>query len=443
MKKLVFPYLLLLSAVAFAQKPFDTPLTLEQAVDYALNHSPGLSVEKMKDEAASIEVEESRLQYIPDIYLSGDLRRNLIIPATPVPAHVFDPSAKEEELMYLKFNSRYNASAGVNLRFDLFNPDNIYRVAEKKHQRRIQEYDTEISKEDVKERVALAYAECVIAEEQQKLLRGDTTYYAEMLRNARQLYLKEKISLSGKNDAHRAYNESLAAYLEAAKIADDRKAELLYLMGMDVTAAHVTSLSLADDIPALLGILETKALPVSDLTSPEVMRQQEVVNLASLRLKSASWKYAPTLTLNGYYGTNYYNHAFSLFHNNYWRGNSYIGLSLKVPVTQSFATSKEVSRLRLQQLMERENLRDIRNSREKERLNELSLLQVRQENYRLNRENWEMSLQNAAAVQLQFEKGHMQQSELLNEKMIMQQNRHRFLQSAYDLFSSLILLGVE
>lgn len=439
MRRTIILYALLFSVTVSAQES----LTLEGAIQRALAHSPALNVEKMKNEAASIEVEESRLQHIPDIYLSGEMRRNLVIPATPVPAHVFDSSAKEGELMYLKFNTKYNSSAGINLRFDLFNPEKINQVAEKKHQQRIQKYDTEISEEDLKERVALAYAECVIAEEQKKLLRGDTTYYAELLCNARQLYLKEKISLSGKNDTHRAYNESVAAYLEAAKIAGDRKAELIYLMGMDVTAANVASLSLAEDIPALLGALEMKALPAYGLTPLEVLRQQEAVDLASLRLKSASWKYAPTVTLNGYYGTNYYNHEFTLFNNNLWRGSSYIGISLRVPVTQSFSTSKEVSRLRLQQLMEQENLRDIRNNREKERLNELSLLQVRKESYRLNRENWEMSQQNEAAVLFQFEKGYIQQSDLLNEKMKMQQNRHRFLQSAYDLFSSLILLGVE
>jgi outer membrane protein TolC len=439
MRRTIILYALLFSVTVSAQES----LTLEGAIQRALAHSPALNVEKMKNEAASIEVEESRLQHIPDIYLSGEMRRNLVIPATPVPAHVFDSSAKEGELMYLKFNTKYNSSAGVNLRFDLFNPEKINQVAEKKHQQRIQKYDTEISEEDLKERVALAYAECVIAEEQKKLLRGDTTYYAELLCNARQLYLKEKISLSGKNDTHRAYNESVAAYLEAAKIAGDRKAELIYLMGMDVTAANVASLSLAEDIPALLGALEMKALPAYGLTPLEVLRQQEAVDLASLRLKSASWKYAPTVTLNGYYGTNYYNQEFTLFNNNLWRGSSYIGISLRVPVTQSFSTSKEVSRLRLQQLMEQENLRDIRNNREKERLNELSLLQVRKESYRLNRENWEMSQQNEAAVLFQFEKGYIQQSDLLNEKMKMQQNRHRFLQSAYDLFSSLILLGVE
>jgi outer membrane protein len=439
MRRTAILYALLFSVAVSAQEPF----TLEEAIQQALANSPTLKVQKMKNKATSIEVEESRLQYIPDIYLSGDMRRNLVIPATPVPAHVFDPSAAEGELMYLKFNTKYNSSAGINLRFDIFNPEKINQVAQKKQQQKLQEYDTEIAEEDLKEQVALAYAECVIADEQQKMLKRDTAYYALLLRNANELYLKDKINLSSKNDAHRAYNESVATYLEAEKIAGDRKAELLYLMGLDITATNVTSLLLADDIPTLLSTLEKKATPTNNPTFREVLRQQEVVDLATLRLKSASWKYAPTLTLNGYYGTNYYNHTLTPFNNNLWRGNSYIGISLKVPVIQSFSTSKEVSRLRLQQLMEQENLRDIRNSQEKERLNDLSMLQLRKENYRLNKENWEMSQLNESAVQVQFEKGYIQQSDLLSERMKIHQSRQRFLQSAYDLFSILITLGME
>lgn len=185
------------SASTFAQEA-DMLFTLEETINYAIEHSPTLNIEKIKLEEANILIKESRLQYIPDIYLTGDIRRNLIIPATPVPAYVFNPSAQEDELMYLKFNTSWNSSAGVNLNYDLFNPEKTHRVAEQQHQFKIQELDSKISQENLREKVALAYAECVIANEQQQLLKGDTAYYASLLNNATNLYLKEQISLSQK-----------------------------------------------------------------------------------------------------------------------------------------------------------------------------------------------------------------------------------------------------
>jgi outer membrane protein TolC len=426
----------LFSAVAFAQETY----TLDKAVTYAMDHSPVLNINKLKLQEASIQVDESKLQYVPDIYLSGDLRRNLIIPATPVPANVFDPSASEGELMYLKFNTKWNSSAGLNMKYDLFNPEKVNSVAKQQHQLRIQEYDTEMSEAELKEKVALAYADCIIAEEQVKLLKDDVVYFEELLDNANQLFKKEQISLSEKNDANRAYNESVSKFLEAEKIAGDRKAELLYLIGKDVTSENIESLFLEEDIPSLLEKVEQKKTSKNILNDLEVLRQQEVTNLASLKVKSAQFKYAPTLSLNGYLGSNYYNNDFSLFNNNHWRGNSYIGLSVMLPISRSLNTTKEVSRLRLQQQMETENLRDIRNKQEKERLNNLSLLQVRQKNYQLSRDSWEMSLQNSKAVQLQYEKGYIRQSDLLNEQQKAGQYRHNFLQAAYDLFNILITM---
>ena len=91
-------------------------------------------------------------------------------------------------------------------------------------------------------------------------------------------------------------------------------------------------------------------------------------------------------------------------------------------------------------MIESENLREIRNNRNKERLKELTLLRVRKENYQLNQQNWEMSQQNSLALQMQFDKGYIQQSDLLNEQQKIKQSRHQFLQSAYDLFSSIISL---
>ena len=437
MQKIVFILILFYSTSTFAQK-VDIMLTLDDAINYAIEHSPTLNIERIKLNEANISIKESQLQYIPNIYLTSDVRQNLIIPATPVPANVFDPSAQEGELMYLKFNTKWNSSAGVNLNYDLFNPEMLNSVAEQQHQLKIQEYDAQLSEEELREKVALAYAECVIANEQQQLLKGDTAYYASLLSNANTLFLKEQISLSQKNDAHRAFNKSLTDFLEAEKIVDDRKAELLYLIGMDVTTDKIESLILQEDIQTLLQKIKQKAQ--SDYSDLEEARQLEVVDLAALRIRSASLKYAPTLTLNGYYGTNYYNNEFSLFNNDYWRGNSYIGLSLKVPITQSINTAKEVSRLRLRKMIESENSREIRNNRNKERLKELTLLRVRKENYQLNQQNWEMSQQNSLALQMQFDKGYIQQSDLLNEQQKIKQSRHLFLQSAYDLLCSLITM---
>jgi len=415
-------------------------LKLEEAIAYALEHAPERIRQKLQVGEAVIRLEEARLQHLPDIYASGDLRRNLIIPSTPVPAHLFDPDASEGELMYLRFNTTWHASAGINLSYDLFSPEKVNRVGEQKQQLKIEQYDEMISEKELREQVALAYAACVIAEEQLHSCKQDTAYYALLLRNAGDRYAKEQLTLVAKNEAQKAFNESVANCLRAEKIAADAKANLLYLAGAEVNPESVAALQLDENIPTLLGKMEQTSSLVPSWKELEMMKQQEMGSLAALRIRSAEWKYVPTLSLNGYLGTNYYNNELRLFNDRYWRGNSYIGLSLKVPISQALSTAKEVSRQRLQQRLEEATLQEICNRQEKERLQEASQLTVQRESYRLSGENLVLSEQNLRAAQLQFEKGYILQQELLSEQLKAQLTRQSYLQAAYDLFTILVTM---
>ncbi len=416
-------------------------LKLEETIAYALEHAPERIRQKLQVGEAVIRLEEARLQHLPDIYASGDLRRNLIIPSTPVPAHLFDPDASEGELMYLRFNTTWHASAGINLSYDLFSPEKVNRVGEQKQQLKIEQYDEMISEKELREQVALAYAACVIAEEQLHSCKQDTAYYALLLRNAGDRYAKEQLTLVAKNEAQKAFNESVANCLRAEKIAADAKANLLYLAGAEVNPESVAALQLDENIPTLLGKMEQTSSLVPSWKELEMMKQQEMGSLAALRIRSAEWKYAPTLSLNGYLGTNYYNNELRLFNDRYWRGNSYIGLSLKVPISQALSTAKEVSRQRLQQRLEEATLQEICNRQEKERLQETSQLTVQRESYRLSGENLVLSEQNLRAAQLQFEKGYILQQELLSEQLKAQLARQSYLQAAYDLFTILVTIA--
>ena len=430
--------LLSLTLLLPAQELRPERLTLEETIAYALEHAPERIRQKLMVDEAAIRLNETRLQQLPDIYASSDLRRNLIIPSTPVPAHLFDPDASEGELMYLRFNTTWNASAGLNLSYDLFNPEKVNSVGEQKQQLKIQQYDEMISEKELREQIAIAYAECVIAEEQLRSCRQDTSYYALLLRNAGDLYEKEQLSLVEKNEIQKAYNESVANCLRAEKIAADTGANLLFLAGAKVTPQTVAALQLEEDIPSLLAKVDQPASTTLTGKELEVMKQNERMSLAALRTRSAEWKYAPTLTLNGYLGTNYYNNELQLFNDRYWRGNSYLGLSLKIPISQSLSTAKEVSRLRLQQRLEEANLLEIRNRQEKERMEEASQLVVLRESYRLSEKNLVLSMQNLKAAQMQYEKEYILQQQLLSEQLKAQLAWQNYLQAAYDLFTGLV-----
>ena len=416
-------------------------LSLNDALLYSLQSSPIQRVRKLKVEESQLKLSQTRTTRIPDVYLSGDIRRNLIIPSTPVPALIMDSNAPEGETIYMKFNTDWNSSAGLHLSYDLFNPDKIGEISEHKQLLKIDEYDSQLSEKTLRADVAIAYAECLIAQEQLQLLTTDTLFYKRLLQNTLDLYQKQKESLIERNKAQVGFNESLSRYLQGKEIENNAIVKLLHLMGQSVTEENIRRLHLSEDIPALYETMVSAGIQSNFKTiSLEEIRQNEVISLAENQLKYATWKYAPTLSLTGFYGTNYYANELNLTKSEFWRGNSFIGLTLKVPITQSLNTANELSQLRVRQQMEMENLRDIRNTRNREWLNEQTSLRTRQKEYILRQENLKMSEQNLKAAEVQSNKGYILENELLSARLELQNARQNYLQAAYDVFSSLVML---
>ena len=85
-------------------------LTLDEAIQWGVNNSPILLSNKLKLQKDEQELSRIRLSNIPDINLSGDLRRNLIIPTTPIPASIMNSAADPDQIVYMKFNTGWNSN---------------------------------------------------------------------------------------------------------------------------------------------------------------------------------------------------------------------------------------------------------------------------------------------------------------------------------------------
>ena len=101
-------------------------LTLDQAIAFSLKNSPELNIQNFKRRQDEQELSRVRQSKIPNIYLSGDVRHNLIIPSTPIPAIMMNPEADPGQILYMKFNTRWTSGTGINLSYDIFNPATFF-----------------------------------------------------------------------------------------------------------------------------------------------------------------------------------------------------------------------------------------------------------------------------------------------------------------------------
>ena len=438
MKKIYFLFLsVLLSLYAQSQEINIEALTLEDAVEYSTIHSPAVNIQRLKEQQEEIKLSQTKLDYLPDVYVTADLRKNIIIPTTPIPATMINPSAPEGELMYMRFNTPWSSGAGLNLAFDIFNPEMIGRKSEQEKLLKISELGLQIAENELRANVTQAYIDCVIAQTQLNAIIADTTYYADLLQETETLYKREKVSLADKNNSEMNYNTSLTRFHQAKSIFHNAKINLLINLGEDVNASNLNRLRLADNIQTLYAKMNTAQL-INDDNSLSQSRQAELVSLSEIKTKNTVLKYAPSLSLSGYYGANYFGQNLNLGNSDKWFGNSFLSLSLRVPIMQSLSTSKEVSQLRMQEQIERENLRELQNSRVGELSRELTLLETYKNNYLLKQSNLKLMSENIAAKQLQLEKEYILTSEFSSEKLRGQNALQEYLQAAYDVLNAYI-----
>ncbi|WP_436415466.1 TolC family protein [Petrimonas sp.] len=439
MKKAYSHFLILMLFVssAFSQEKTINlgALALEDAVEYSLIHSSAVNVQRLKEQQAEYKLSQTKLDYLPNIYATSDLRRNIIIPSTPIPASMINPSAPEDELMYMRFNTPWSSGAGLNLAFDIFNPETIGRKSEQEKQLKINQLDSRIAENDLRANVSQAYIDCAIAQVQLDAIAADTTYYAELFNEAKTLYTRENISLADKNNAEMTYNASLTRFHQAKNILHNAKINLLLNLGEELSEEKLKQLRLSDDIQLLYTKMTSDRL-INHENSLSQNRQAELISLSEIKTKNALLKYAPSLSLSGYYGANYFGKELKLGNADKWFGNSFVALSLRIPISQSLSTAKEVSQLRMQEQIERENLRDLQNNRVGELSRELTQLETYKNNFQLKQANLKLMTENVAAKQLQLQKGYILESEFSSEKLREQNALQEYLQAAYDVLST-------
>jgi len=419
-------------------------LTLENTLDYVRRNSADLTIQNLKRRQDETELSRLQSSKIPDIYLSGDVRRNIIIPATPIPASMINPSADPSQMIYMKFNTDWNSGAGINFSYDIFNPLTFRQTAEQRQLNKVNSYDSQISEKDLVSEVSQAYAGCVISLAQLESLSTDTAFYYNSMAEADGLYKKEKITRTEKNNTVIAYNNSKMQYMQAVRVLYEAKTNLLNVIGVEVNEKNIAALYLSEDIRTLYSkIIDSDpdigiAGSVTGLTgkSPGLLKQNEMVLLAESRVKSARLKYLPSVSVNGFYGANYYDNNLSLSDRSLWHGNSYLGISLRIPLTQAFTTGREVSHYKLQEQIEKAGLQKMQNQKEKEIADARGRLDTYKREYEMALENYDLSKQNLTSSEAGFEKGYILEKDLLSVQLQCRSALQNLLQSAYNVFIS-------
>jgi len=310
----------LLAVLTSWSEVFSQDLSIQDALQ--LSRSAQVDQAQIQEQLQAVNLLSARRSRLPLIYADGNINRNLIIPVTPVPSIAFDPNALPGEVTALKFATNWTAKAGVTLSLDVFNPATQSSILESQLQVEKAQINKHLAEQDKEKKIIDIYAQARLAQQQldNAILQLDNYSSTFSILQAR--YEAGRLSQIELNTSQQKLLDLQALVDEAHYVY--RQKLLNFTPYLDITAFD----NLSTTIDELSGI--------NNSFLSKSQSQALDVQISELKYNRLRQEILPKITLNAYIGGQFFDNDFHIFDNNYWYGNSYVNLTFRLPISESF-----------------------------------------------------------------------------------------------------------
>lgn len=403
---------------------FAQNVSLEDVLRNSTNQDVIQADKQVEIEKIKLKIQQSKR--VPNIFGEANLQRNLIVPTTPVPAIAFNPNAAAGEIMPLRFATNWTAKAGLQLSFDIFNPETEGNIREAKLRQQKALIDQKETKRNADNEIRNLYAQVVLAQNQYQVAQELLDNYLVTLNIMKLRYESGRISEIEMNNTIKKVYELEQLEKEAQLVLLNKKIALLPYYNVDFNAYFSTPI---EDVLSTTKSTYSK----SNTESLEIDRA-----LNELKIKNINMLAAPKLTLNGYLGSQFYNNQFRLFDTDYWFGTSYVNLTLRLPITEAYERSLLKKQLKYENTIIESKLLNSNsndNIEELQRKNEIQILEAKVKN---QERIVKLSDSNKEILKAQVEEGTVLVTEYNKELESYLDQMKKYWQAQYDLLQKLL-----
>lgn len=336
-----------ISFASFAQKQW----TLEECIQYAIEHNISIQQMELQKENAAIDVNTSEMSRLPN--LNSGINQNWSFGRTPLESGLYENQSQS--------NTSFSISSSIPIFTGFRIPNEIER---NKLELKAATEDLERAKEDLALNIASLFLqvlfnkELLIVNEEQLVLSKEQVIKTQSLVEVgkvpkSQLYDIEAQVANDEVSVIQAQNNLKLSLLDLAQ-----SLELEDTESFDVLLPQIDNV-----VSEFLGSIKRPEVIYNNALEykPVIKSQEYKIESAEKNLKIAQSGYLPTLSLNMGYGTSY-------FYSYDWKGltdkdgnllnkpfgnqlknnsNEYIGLSLNIPIFNRFSVRNQVKAARL------------------------------------------------------------------------------------------------
>ncbi len=332
LKQLFLMAAFLMTAGMYAQeKEQKTAFTLQEAIDYALEHNQNYINSTLDVEAAKYRNKEYTGIGLPQINASADVKDYLTIPTSVIPAKAFNPAAPDDQFVAVQFGVKYNASFGLSISQILFNTDYLVGLQAAKEFVALSEKNVRRTKVETHATITKAYFGAKIVKERLKIIEANIERIKKLLDDTKAL---NGAGFAEKLDVDRVeltYNNLLAEKEKLDRYVGISETLLKYQMGYDLAMP----ITLTDNIDAdlIIDMSSQEQQKVNYESRPEFSILQSQMNINGLELKRNKYQYLPSLAAYASLQQQAMRTKFNVFDiDQPWYPIRMIGATLNVPI---------------------------------------------------------------------------------------------------------------
>lgn len=325
-------------------------ITLQDALNYALENSEVMKQAKLDVENGNQKVTESLSSALPQINAASSVTGNPIVQSFVLPADFM--GGAPGEFVAIRAGQTWSAMTQVTLSQQLYNQQVFSGLKAARGSAQYYEIAAQLSEENVLQQVATNYYQLVVTREKMGTLDVNIARVDELqkiLVSQVENGLAKKIDL----DRVRVNKTNLEAQkLELDNAVIQMENLLKYYMGMPIEEQISIPATAHGELENYAkGIISTDQFNVENLTSFRMLNKQ--AELLNLQTKVFKANYYPTLSLSGHYSYNTQSNDFNLYTK---KALSYdmaaVSLNLSIPIFDGLAKRAKVksSEIQLEQL---------------------------------------------------------------------------------------------
>jgi outer membrane protein len=322
------------------EPPASLSLTVEQAVEYALNNNRSVASARYDLMASDKAFLEALSSALPSISGSAGLNDNLKLMTTLLPGEIFgQPGVK----IPVTFGSKYNTSYGVSASTALFNATGIIGIQTGKLAIDLSAKGLEQTEIDTRESVMTVYYLILVSHETLKVIDANLVNLNELLTSTQAMY---SVGMAEATDVDQM--QSNVSTLKNTKSSMERALEVNYnLMRFLLGLGRETEIELTQPLESIIDEVDVKSLLARDFSLENNINYQLIegqVRMSELFVSSAKATALPILSASIYYNKTGMGDKLNDLR---WFPNSVLGFQLSIPIFASGQRYAKISKAKI------------------------------------------------------------------------------------------------